>query len=261
MSISTHYTFGDTDLAAERLRLLAAAFAANSAEFIRRASRGRPSRVLDLGCGPGFTTLLLESLLAPESTVGLDASARFIQLAHRVSSPKIRFHECDVSRRLPYDGVDVLYSRFLLTHLPDPSGALTAWFQTANPGALLLLEETEAMRSTHPALERYYGIVAAMQRHYGQAMTIGASLEALARRTPWIVQSSRLSSAELDLAQMARIHHLNIATWKRDPFVRDRYASSDIEALEAELSSIAENASPGTVTCEMRQVILGRPAE
>src|SRR5215471_7801964 len=73
------YTFGDSDLAAERLRLLAEAFAPSSRAFLERLAREPAAVAVDLGCGPGYTTALLASLTGARRTVGLDASARFIE--------------------------------------------------------------------------------------------------------------------------------------------------------------------------------------
>src|SRR5262252_1634950 len=81
-----HYTFGDNDLAAERLRLLAEAFAPSSRAFLARLAREPAAVAVDLGCGPGYTTALLASLTGAQRTVGLDASARFIERA-RAQAP------------------------------------------------------------------------------------------------------------------------------------------------------------------------------
>ena len=50
------YAFGDTDLAARRLALLAETFAESSRAFMREAAGGRLRMAADLGCGPGYST-------------------------------------------------------------------------------------------------------------------------------------------------------------------------------------------------------------
>jgi|GEM_PF-4849520 Trans-aconitate methyltransferase len=61
------YTFGDTDLAAERLRILDAVFAPTTDALLDDLVV-RPSRVADLGCGPGATTARL-SRRFPSATI------------------------------------------------------------------------------------------------------------------------------------------------------------------------------------------------
>ena len=50
------YAFGDSDLARERLGLVADTFAAPTRALLRDLPAGDRRYVLDLGCGPGYTT-------------------------------------------------------------------------------------------------------------------------------------------------------------------------------------------------------------
>ena len=79
------YSFGETDLAAERLRVVSEVFDPPSAAFVSETVRNRPRLALDLGCGPGFTTRLLSRIARPERTVGVDRSESFLGRA-RASS-------------------------------------------------------------------------------------------------------------------------------------------------------------------------------
>ena len=78
MPTPSTYTFGDTDLAARRLALVAETFAGTSAAFMREFVTTRPQLAADLGCGPGYTTHLLADTLKPDRTVGLDNSENFL---------------------------------------------------------------------------------------------------------------------------------------------------------------------------------------
>ena len=53
VTMTKKYLFGDTDLAARRLKVLAEVFAASSETFISEAADCNPRLVVDLGCGPG----------------------------------------------------------------------------------------------------------------------------------------------------------------------------------------------------------------
>ena len=133
MPTETRYTFGDGDVAALRLRLLAETYAPSSAALLAALGEVRGG-VLDLGCGPGHTTELLAAALRPTWTVGLDRSARLVEAA-RARLPALRFLVHDVmAAPFPAAPAAVVYARFLLTHLSDPVAALRGWGVRSPPG-------------------------------------------------------------------------------------------------------------------------------
>ena len=73
------YTFGDSELAAERLDHVAATFAGTTGALLERiAPRVVPrARIADLGCGPGHTTALLHDVFPNGTIVGVDSSPEF----------------------------------------------------------------------------------------------------------------------------------------------------------------------------------------
>ena len=83
--LRTLYAFGDSDLAARRLRLLSDTFAESSSSFMRESVLTQPQRAADLGCGPGFSTHLLATTLNPFDTVGLDNSENFLAYARQTA--------------------------------------------------------------------------------------------------------------------------------------------------------------------------------
>src|SRR5512142_2019322 len=168
----SHYTFGDGDLAAQRLRHLAETYEPSSRALLARLGPVEGG-ALDLGCGPGHTTALVAEALRPAWTAGLERSARLLAQA-RERVPGASFHEHDVTvAPFPVAPAAVVYSRFLLTHLPDPAAAVRTWAGALAPGGRLVLEETATLTSEHPAIQRYYDLVDALQDHYGQRFRIG----------------------------------------------------------------------------------------
>jgi trans-aconitate 2-methyltransferase len=261
MKPNEHYTFGDTDVAAERLRLLSRVFAPSSSRLLGALGNPEGELAVDLGCGPGETTRLVAEHVAAERVVGLDQSARLLEQATREqSTTRVSFLQCDVSAPpFPLPAADVLYSRFLLTHLRQPSEVVRLWAQAARPNALLVLEETAFMTGEHPAFPRYYALVERMQSHYGQRMYIGRELSALTTCAEWSQESSEIAVTPLPAAAMARLHSLNLSNWSSDPFAQANYDQAELAALGAELSQIASGeveASP--VSCGIGQVVLRR---
>jgi len=254
-----HYTFGDTAVAADRLALLAAAFEPSSARLLRLLGYLRPRCAVDLGCGPGWSTRLVHALLAPVATLGLDRSPEHVARAEITAPPGVAYRVHEVTS-VPFPGEppEFLYSRFLLTHLRDPEAALAAWAEAAADGAVLALEESADMSCDHAAFTRYYQLVEEMQAAYGQRLRIGAKLS-IPARSGWKAELDLLAPLSLPAARMARLHALNIETWRHDPYARACFDGNELDALAVRLGAIARGAEAAPpVKLVMRQMILER---
>jgi trans-aconitate 2-methyltransferase len=259
MALKEHYTFGDTDLAATRLRLLASVFEPGSSRLLARLADPGGELAVDLGCGPGYTTALVAEHVPAKSVIGLDQSPRLLEQATRErQDARLSFVCCDVSSG-PFSvpPANFLYSRFLLTHLRDPAQVVRAWASAAAPAARLVLEETASMNGEHPAFPRYYALVERMQAHYGQRMYVGRELLALCTSPDWVVESADIAQSALPAKDMARLHALNLQTWSSDAFARENYGAEQLSELTEELQSIATGeADAPPVALGMGQVVL-----
>jgi SAM-dependent methyltransferase len=259
-SSGEHYTFGDGATAADRLALLAAAFEPSSARLLRLLGYLRPRCAVDLGCGPGWSTRLVHALLAPAATLGLEQSPANVARAEATAPPGVAYRVHEVTD-VPFPGEppDFLYSRFLLTHLRDPEAALAAWAEAAADEAVLALEETAEIGCAHPAFVRYYQLCSELQAAYGQRLRIGATLSVPAR-SGWKAELDLLAPLSFPAARMARLHALNIETWKNDAFARAQFDAEEIDGLAVRLGAIARGAEAAPVVrVVMRQMILAKP--
>ena len=145
------YAFGETDLAAERLRVVAEVFDPTSEAFVSETVRNRPRLAVDLGCGPGFTTRLLARIARSDRTVGVDRSEAFLSRARASSVAGEEYIAADVAQApLHTAGMgaqpDLIYTRFLASHLPEPERAISGWAKELEAGGLLLVEEVDSIR-------------------------------------------------------------------------------------------------------------------
>ena len=172
------YTFGDNFRASARLRRLAEMYEPESRELLRRSGINAPRLAVDLGCGPGWSTRLLQDTLKPGRTVGLDASAVFIEEARARHGADLEFEVHNiVTVPFPADAPNVMFCRFLLTHLRSLGEVLASWAGVAAPEGLLVVHETESLEANHPALRLYYRLLEQLQQHHGQALYVGSVLE------------------------------------------------------------------------------------
>lgn len=105
-----------------------------------RVLRERGARVvLDLGCGNGSFTALLQR--RNFLVVGCDASASGIALARR-AHPRVDFFEHDVSNPLPasFEGAyDAVVSLEVVEHLMQPRNLVVRAYSALRPGGVLLM--------------------------------------------------------------------------------------------------------------------------
>ena len=100
-------------------------------------------RVLDLGCGTGYPSILAAQAVGHRGTVvGLDLSENMLAVARRKAEgagvKNISYHANDVSS-LPYEAAsfDAVISRFCLMFLPDVNGALNEIARVLKDGGYL----------------------------------------------------------------------------------------------------------------------------
>jgi trans-aconitate 2-methyltransferase len=245
ISASNRYTFGTNSLAAQRLELLASAFEGPTRRLLTTTHTGRPppQLALDLGAGLGHSTRLLASIATGCRCVGLERSPQFVAQARAALEAEpylnVEILEHDVLvEPFPVSGADWILVRFLLTHISNPVGALELWARALTTTGSLILQETAEMASTDPILTRYYECVAALQQHYGQRLDIGTRFVEMTSAAG-LKGTHTASRIEQDAAVMARLHALNIATWRQDPFAREHLGQAELDVLERGLNAIA----------------------
>ena len=90
-----------------------------------RHSAANPVKLLDLGCGPGYSTHFMAETLPCCRAVGLDRSESFLAEARRTETNRVAFFLHDVATvPFPVEPADLLYCRYLLTHLPEPQAVV-----------------------------------------------------------------------------------------------------------------------------------------
>ena len=161
--------------------------------FLERFAGHPYGLVVDLGCGPGHSTGLLAEVLAPGRILGLDQSPSFVALAAGSGSPPAEFAVHDVTVvPFPCPAADLVFCRFLLSHLPDPGAALAAWATQLAPGGLLLVEEVERIHTGQPALRSYLETAAALLAARGHTLEVGARLQRLPDPRGWSAATTGL---------------------------------------------------------------------
>jgi SAM-dependent methyltransferase len=248
------YAFGHDEVAARRLELVHELLAPASRALLGEvAGLGRFEVVFDLGCGPGLTSRLLGEVLRPGLLVGLDLSESFLQLA-RAAVPGGEFIRQDI-RTLPWprSPVDLAYSRYVLTHLPDPEARLREWMSQLRPDGLLVIEENEWIACYSPVFAHYLEIAGELLAGRGHDLYVGRRLATVEPRHRRI---SRVFEVLGPTAQVATMFRLNLRAWGAQT---DLSRGVDVAMLDRDLAELEGSAEPAGITWGLRQLVFTPP--
>jgi trans-aconitate 2-methyltransferase len=246
------YSFGTGSIAAERLVLLADVFQPTMITALALLPLRRWGRVTDVGCGPGSSTLHLDRLLDAELLVGLDASLTFLTAA-QLRVPGAGFVAADVTRPLPVVWPDLIYARFVLSHLRDPRSVVRGWADQLAPNGFVVVEEPERIDTDDRTFEQYLDLTSALVASRGATMLVGSNLAALDDAR---VMENRTVTHAVSRADAATMFGLNLASIRDDPWLRARCSRAELDDLAHALRAAAANPGP-TITWQIRQLVLG----
>ncbi|MEV6123500.1 trans-aconitate 2-methyltransferase [Streptomyces sp. NPDC052077] len=109
------------------------------------APPGGPSRVADLGCGPGTLTALLAARRPGARVTGYDNSPEMLARAARHAGPtpgggRLDFAPADIRTWAPTGPYDLIVSNAALQWVPGHLGLLPGWIAALAPGGTLALQ-------------------------------------------------------------------------------------------------------------------------
>ena len=160
--MSSSYIIAGGDAGRVRLSVLSQAMAPFTGALLDRLDDWEGLSVLDAGCGGGDVSRELAARVGRAGrVVGVDGDEAKIAAAREAALdiPQLSFRDGDAITPGPDDPFDVIYVRFLLSHLTDPAGALVSFRSRLKPGGLLIAEDVDFTGHfadpTVPALDRY----------------------------------------------------------------------------------------------------------
>lgn len=174
----------------ERLRLLSEVMAPTTRALL--ADVGIPSGAicLDVGCGGGDVTREIARAAGPAGRVmGVDLDEAKLDLARREAEQQgcsnITFEVRDITNWEPRELFDIVYARFLLTHLADPGAFLSAIRRHIQPGGVIIVEDIDFRghfaEPDCPAFRRYVELYTKSVQTRGADPNIGPRLPRLLR--------------------------------------------------------------------------------
>jgi SAM-dependent methyltransferase len=256
-----HYAYGDSDVAGNRLARLARVFGPSTATFLQAAGVRGADVAVDLGCGPGYTTELVEEEVRPARTVGLEASAAFVTRARREHPcGPLEFVRHDVTAvPFPVGPADVLFARYLLAHLPAPDAVVARWATQLAPGGRLLVEEIVAIETEHLVLARYVELVTAQSVAHGTDLLVGARLLRTGPPASTAVVHDQTVTIAPSVAEVAALFAMNLGEWRHGAWAQATVEPAELDALADALAElIADPPSRGAIQWRHRHLAIER---
>lgn len=254
------YIFANDQTGAERLLHLHELFSESTGMFLRDCGKKDLSLVLDLGCGPGFTTRAIADILAPQTLIGLDNSKYFIEKAREFSKdyPAVSYREHNIMEiPFPTEKADLIFLRFVLTHMDKFMECLNKWSSQLKENGLILLEETESVQTDVPVFRKYLEIADRILESNGNRLYIGDLLDST-EYSPFLEKkTSRLSHVPATVSQAAKIFQYNILGWRKQKFIQENYSVEEFDDLEKKMRSFIKSTDE-TIRIEwsIRQMVL-----
>jgi ubiquinone/menaquinone biosynthesis C-methylase UbiE len=236
--------------------------------LLERAGLRAGQSVLDLGCGPGFTSLELAAFVGPGGrVVARDQSRPFVEHLKR---------ECERRGLLQIEpslgpveelslapaSLDALYSRWLLCWLPDPAGVLERVTRALRSGGVVLLQEylDWGAKKLVPRSASHDRVVEACMRSWregGATIDLAEHVHALSNRAGLALEHFR---------PIARLGRVGSMEWRwLDGFYRSYLPRlvargllepGELAAFETEWKARAAEGTSYCVTPTMADVIL-----
>ena len=249
------YTFGTTDTAASRLKTIAHFFNPLAAEFIRRYIKTDIGVAVDLGCGPGFTTQMLSGATNAETTLGFDKSKHFLKLAEE-KYPDCNFILQDVTI-FPFPvKADLMYCRFLLSHLGNPVELINCWLNELNPNGILFIDELENIYSENEIFKSYLEIADGLVASQNASLFVGNVL-AKGNYKANVLTNEYVFLPVENFKAATWFYPNTISIWESEPFILENITIEKRKYISSEILRIKESGNRNKdITWKMRRLAI-----
>ena len=188
--MTTNYAIRGGEEGRARLRVIAQALWPTTERLLIAAGIAPGMRCLDVGSGGGDVSFAMARLVGSlGAVVGIDLDETKLQLARdeavREGLRNVDFGKSNVDDLADESAYDLVYSRFLLSHLRDPAAALRRMLHAAKPGGAIVVEDIDHSGvfcyPPSPAFARYVHLYNEVVRRRGADPEIGPRLPGLFR--------------------------------------------------------------------------------
>jgi ubiquinone/menaquinone biosynthesis C-methylase UbiE len=233
-----------------RLRLIADVLRPSTLALLQAAGIKPGMVCLDVGCGGGDVTLALARLVGPHGgVVGIDMDGVKLSLAQQDAEHErltnVTFQVRDATTLDAESSYDLVYARFLLTHLRDPQKMLQQMVRAAKPGGAVVVEDIN-----HDAIF-CYPACAAVDRYitlYNQVAHLKGADPEIGLKLPELLRLAEGHAIQLNVVQPTfmdggakRIHQITLENITEAIIAGGLATPAELMAITAELEAFTQN--------------------
>ncbi len=169
----------------DRLRKQATQAAPLERQILLRHGLKEGMSVLDLGCGPGFTSRLIAEISKTGNVLGVDLNNDLLTVAKKELEKNplsnLQFAPANVYDLSSLEQkFDFIYSRFVFQHLEHPDKALEQILSVLNPGGIFLVLDVDdalvTLYPNHPTYDKIFSLQQNYQKEQGGDRFVGRKL-------------------------------------------------------------------------------------
>lgn len=110
-------------------------------DLAARIPLDKPAKILDIGCGPGNSTEVLQRRFPDSFILGIDSSAEMMETAKK-EHPNLAFQQCDITCQLDQlsEDFDLAFSNACLQWVPHHPLLLPRLLKLLVPGGILAVQ-------------------------------------------------------------------------------------------------------------------------
>ena len=242
----------------DRLRVLSGVLAPTTSALLDRIQIPATARCLDAGCGGGDVTELLAARVPRGHVIGVDRDPVKIAMAAIEAPANVSYRSEDLDATVrSHDRFDLVYARFVLSHLAGAGEWVHALAGLVTPGGTLVVEDVHIAGAfcspRSDVFDRAIEIYSATVRAGGGDPDIGPSL-------PRLLAAAGLTDVGISIVQPAalsgdakRIQLLTLAAIEPAAIEFGTSTAAEIAELIAELRDFVERPDTVVTTAQVVQ--------
>lgn len=249
------YTFGNTITAAERLKVIAEFFNPLACKMIKQYVNDIYDTVIDLGCGPGYTTNMLYNTIKCNTVYGFDNSEEFIEIA-RSGYERFHFKKHDITKiPFPVKG-DFMYARFLLSHLKNIKNVIKGWTDQLNPGGILFIDELYDIYTDKKIFTDYIKVNANLIKSQGADLFIGKKLNEAVDGL-YIIHNEVTKIPVYNYQAAQWFYPNTISIWNTDEYILKTISEEKRKGISEKICEMRfDNSGKSNITWYMKRIFI-----
>lgn len=238
----------------ERLRLLSDVMGTRTRALLGEVQFPPGSICLDVGCGGGDVTFDLSRITGPTGRVlAVDIDEVKLEIARKEASQQgisnATFELHDLNSWEPAEEFDVVYARFILTHLASPASLVKLMRRHIRPGGVMIVEDIDFRghfaEPECPALRTYVELYTQTVHERGGDPQIGPCLPGLLRQAGFINIQLKLHHPVALEGGIKLLTCVTLENISEAALIDNLISEASLRAIREELYAFARN--PDTV--------------